>query len=383
MSDVPPSDTIEVEIEFGDEIEIEFDDEIEIDLSDIVSEVSANVSEALLAVEPTREPRAEPARALPAEAGRGEAVFTQPPPQATQAPAAQPARPAVPSPAQSSAHAHEAQALPPQFAELVERSKDAGLRALAASTFVRILKSLEALKAVEGALTLQKVITVGGLFGGVRVQATSLLAHLTETVVQGDGLDEEFREVIDGIRFVVAHEMGKVFSYEFRGLTSEGPSSHTRAELTRAWGLLHNCMQQTAITLARTLDPVVTGQQLFEDYRDKTENSLTLYRELQLLLQKVKTAQKANGILLKHSLVRHLEHFREETMHFLMYKDWGEFGRYVDEVKRAFEEMEDFDCVLHGFAQYLSTLIHHVGMREVLNVRQGQTPAAAAETGRA
>jgi hypothetical protein len=53
-------------------------------------------------------------------------------------------------------------------------------------------------------------------------------------------------------------------------------------------------------------------------------------------------------------------------MHFLMYKDWGEFGRYVDDVKRAFEEMEEFESVLHEFSQYLRTLIHHVGMREAL-----------------
>ena len=96
---------------------------------------------------------------------------------------------------------------------------------------------------------------------------------------------------------------------------------------------------------------------------------------MQLLLQKVKTAQKANGILLKHSLVRHLEHFREETMHFLMYKDWGAFGRYVDDVKRAFEEMEEFDGVLHEFSQYLRTLIHHVGMRESLRDVQAHDAA--------
>ena len=87
---------------------------------------------------------------------------------------------------------------------------------------------------------------------------------------------------------------------------------------------------------------------------------------LHTLLQKVSTAERSSGILLKHSLVRHLEHFREETMHFLMYKDWGEFGRYVDDVKRAFEEMEEFENVLHEFSQYLRTLIHHVGMREAL-----------------
>jgi hypothetical protein len=129
---------------------------------------------------------------------------------------------------------------------------------------------------------------------------------------------------------------------------------------------LHNCLQQTAITLAQNFDPGATGPQLFEDYRSKVENSFTLYRELEGLLRKGEGAQRSNGILLKHSLIRHMEHFREEVMHFLMYKDWGEFGRYVDDVKRAFEEMEEFEVVLHGFAQYLETLIHHVGMREVL-----------------
>ena len=35
-------------------------------------------------------------------------------------------------------------------------------------------------------------------------------------------------------------------------------------------------------------------------------------------------------------------------------------------MKRAFEEMEEFENVLHEFSQYLRTLIHHVSMREAL-----------------
>jgi hypothetical protein len=348
LSDLPPSDIFEVEL----------------DLDDLIPEATSPAEPVCTAeaeATPTPQaallPQAEPAALLVASSAASPAL----------PPAATPATPPRPLPE-----------LPLPFAEIVAKVSDGRVRALSTSILVRIMKSLEALRAVEEALTRQKVLTVGALFAGVRAQATSLLSYLTEAVVRGESFDEEFREVLDGIRFVMAHEMGKVFSYEFPGLINEGPSKFTRAELTRAWGLLHNCLQQTAITLARTIEPSATGQQLFEDYRSKTENSLTLYREMQLLMQKVKTAQKANGILLKHSLVRHLEHFREETMHFLMYKDWGEFGRFVDDVKRAFEEMEDFDCVLHGFAQYLSTLIHHVGMREVLNVRQAQSPATAA-----
>jgi hypothetical protein len=354
VSDAPTPDTLEVTLDDVLDDALEF----EIDLDELVYETLTDTDFACAPPAPRDEPLRPPQDETPPTTPAPQSAIPSPPPTPAPDPAPQ-------------APTHE---LPPPFDVIVSKVRDERARALVTSTFARIMKSLGGLRAVEAALTRQKVVAVGALFGGVRAQATSLLSHLTEAVVRGDGLDEEFREVLDGIRFVVAHEMGKVFSYEFPNLTSDGPSTFTRAELTRAWGLLHNCLQQTAITLARSVDPSVTGQELFEEYRSKTENSLTLYRELQALLKKVKTAEKSNGILLKHALVRRLEHFREETMHFLMYKDWGEFGRFVDEVQRAFEEMEDFECVLHGFAQYLSTLIHHVGMREVLHLRR-ETPA--------
>lgn len=255
--------------------------------------------------------------------------------------------------------------LPDTFAEIVSGRVPGDLRELIGSTFARLLKTLNTLAAIERALTQPRDVRVGLLFDDVRTQSASLLAQVTEAVSGRTRLPHRVHEVLDGIRFVIGHELTKVFRREFPGLADEA-RPYTRADLSRAWGLLHNCLQQTAITLAQAFKPGVTGEQLFEDYRSKVENSFTLYRELQELLQKVSNAEGSSGILLKHSLVRHLEHFRDETMHFLMYKDWGAFGRYVDDVKRAFEEMEDFEDVLHEFSQYLRTLIHHVGMREAL-----------------
>jgi hypothetical protein len=281
-----------------------------------------------------------------------------------------PAPPAPPSaeaaaPAGPAAHAPTTHNIPAPFAEIVESLGTAELRELIGSTFERLLRTLDTLGVIERALTQPRAVRVGLLFEEVRAQSVALLSQVTEAVSGGARLPRRAREVLDGMRFVIGHELSKVFRHEFPGLTDE-TRPYTRADLSRAWGLLHNCLQQTAITLAQAFKSGVTGEHLFEDYRSKVENSFTLYRELHALLQKVSTAERSTGILLKHALVRHLEHFREETMHFLMYKDWGEFGRYVDDVKRAFEEMEEFEAVLHEFSQYLSTLIHHVGMREAL-----------------
>jgi hypothetical protein len=235
---------------------------------------------------------------------------------------------------------------------------------------------LDTLAVMEKALSRPQAVKVGALFEDVRAQAGSLLAHVNMTL-SGGGLEPHVREALDGVRFVIGHEMTKVFRQEFPGINTASRVDFSRADLTRAWGLLQNCLQQTAIALAQSFAPAVTGEQLFEDYRRKVEDSFTLYSELTGLLHRVRAAEGSSGILLKHTLVRHLEHFRDETMRFLMYKDWAEFARYVEKVSRAFEEMEEFDAVLHEFAQYLGTLIHHVGMREVLRDAVPRQPEAA------
>jgi hypothetical protein len=312
---------------------------------------------------PTRAPAPEPEfepNAAPA-----------PPPEATPAPES--AAPAPEAPQASPAHG-----LPRPFAEIISGRVPAHLRGTVGSTFARLLGTLDTLAVIERALTQPRAVRTGHLFEEVQSQSAALLAQVTEAVSGSAGLPSRVRDVLDGIRFVIGHELTKVFRHEFPGLT-DGSRPYSRADLSRAWGLLHNCLQQTAITLAQSFKPGVTGEQLFEDYRSKVENSYTLYRELHALLKAVSAAEGSTGILLKHSLVRHLEHFREETMHFLMYKDWGEFGRYVDDVKRAFEDMEEFEAVLHEFSQYLRTLIHHVGMRESLRGVQAYAPEAAGE----
>ncbi|HEX8189066.1 MAG TPA: hypothetical protein VF586_11985 [Pyrinomonadaceae bacterium] len=336
------------------------DDEfvVEIDLGEMDWPTPARWEDSpARATEPDFEPNATPSPQPGASPAPPAAAPPAPP--AVTRPAAEPAPPAQP------ARANPAHDLPPAFAEIVSGRVPGDLRELVGSIMAQLLQTLDTLAVIERALTQPRAVRTGLLFEEVRSQSASLLSQVTEAVSGGARLPRRVHDVLDGMRFVIGHELTKVFRHEFAGLAEE-TRPYTRADLSRAWGLLHNCLQQTAITLAQAFKPGVTGEQLFEDYRTKVENSCTLYRELHALLQKVSAAEGSSGILLKHSLVRHLEHFREETMHFLMYKDWGEFGRYVDDVKRAFEEMEEFESVLHEFSQYLHTLIHHVGMREAL-----------------
>ena len=359
MKDVPPNDDLEVEIDLE-----------ELYWSYPSPRTDASPTPADM---PTSDPpAAEASHPATTTAVVAKVTETTTPIKAMQAPSAEAAAPEAETRARSPKSSFH-----PAIAEIISHVKPAPLRELVGSTFARLLRVLDTLGIIEKALTRPQVVKVSFLFEDVRSQTTSLLAHINEAVSDDARLDSNLRDVLDGMRFVIGHELTKVFRQEFAGINADAGAAYTRADLSRAWGLLQNCLQQTAITFAQAFSPSVTGPQLFDDYKSKVENSFTLYRELTVLRQKVRAAERSNGILLKHSLVRHMEYFRDETMQFLMYKDWSEFNRYVDDVKRAFEEMEEFEHVLHEFSQYLATLIHHVGMREVL--RKGAQPAGAPE----
>src|SRR5947209_3606902 len=155
--------------------------------------------------------------------------------------------PATP-PAAAEVSAPQPPILPPAFDEIVCRVEPPAVRDLVGSTFVRLLRVLDTLGNIEKALTRPSAVKVGFLFEDVKARSVALLSHVTEAVSGDPRLDPRLREVLDGMRFVIGHELTKVFQREFPRLTDDRRQpGYTRADLSRAWGLLHNCFQQTAI----------------------------------------------------------------------------------------------------------------------------------------
>jgi hypothetical protein len=161
--------------------------------------------------------------------------------------------------------------------------------------------------------------------------------------------------------------MHRVYDIEAKGLDGPGGVQFSRSALTRAYGLLQNCFQQSVITLTQVFNPTLDGGELFEEYKARGEQSLILRKELMMLLQKVRGITNESGVLQTLNVINNLKRFRLEAMHFLMYRDWEEFEAFVDEIITTYDEAGDLHCVLDRFTPYLETLINHVNMRTVLN----------------
>ncbi len=272
--------------------------------------------------------------------------------------------------------------MPTQIGVLVRNIEPPTLRTLVSPVFNDLARLLGYMELVESVLAADDSLQKTGIIFRLVYEKTLALVRLLEAAAGRAGRlgEEGVHESLDGMGFAIAHELRRVFREEAPKLNDSQHGPPSRAELVRAHGLLHNCFQQSIITLAQTFDASLDGAQLFEDYRRRVQQSLILYGELLSLLQKVRDAGASAGLLPKHSLATHLKHFREETMHLLMYKDWTEFEEFVGEVMRTYDEPEEFGPVLHQFASYLATLLRHVGMRDVLRSRHapnagGRVPA--------
>lgn len=211
---------------------------------------------------------------------------------------------------------------------------------------------------------LRRTVTI---FKAIHNRALSLIDKINALAAQARPQQEALSEALEGTGFALKHELRRVFE---GGTLSQSVPTHTpfsRAELTRAYGLLNNCFQQSTITLVQVFDPTLNGNVLFEDHKLKQEQSITLYRELTLLLHKIRRVESGAGILQKLYFINSLKQFQGETMHYLMHRDWAEFEGFVNEIVKTFDEAGDLAPIFHRFSGYLETLLNHVSMRAVLN----------------
>jgi hypothetical protein len=150
--------------------------------------------------------------------------------------------------------------------------------------------------------------------------------------------------------------------------------------------VLTNCLQQSTITLAVTLDPKLRDVRLFNNSDTRYRQSLQLWQDLQGLLESIDDFEEQSGESTLSTLMAGIEKFRSESMGLLMHADWPEFEDFCERIKLSKTDLQQLGPVIHQFRCYVVTLLGQVRMRAVLAdvfpVRlgeddndQGQTPS--------
>lgn len=256
--------------------------------------------------------------------------------------------------------------LPAPLAALVAGAGPAPLRASLERAFGDLTRLLAGASLIDSRLledcTPAEALS---LFARFEQEAWSLLEFLRDEAARAEGRNASLYDALDGICYALRHELRRVFEDELTGLETLRNPSSVKVQLAHANDLLRNCIEQTTVTLAQVFDPSLDGPVIFDNYRDRLEQSLALCKELWVLVQRVRRARRERDRASIVAFVEGLKKFRHTSMHYLMYKDWHGFEAHVRRVLGT-KDAGELAPVLEEFDAYLEALLGHVRRRAVL-----------------
>ncbi|HZH32993.1 MAG TPA: hypothetical protein VEY11_19650 [Pyrinomonadaceae bacterium] len=254
----------------------------------------------------------------------------------------------------------------PEILELTARIAPDTLAADMSSIFSQLTRLLEQLRVIETLLRHDAPLKLSlPIFTLVHEETRALVEFIEKRAIRTEEIDGRVFDALDSTGYAVGVELSRVFGCELGGLVSlrQSPAIYTKVE--NAHGLLRDSFQQTLVALIQVFDPALDVSLFLNFFHTRREQSLTLRRDLWMLLQHVLQAEKDRDRRPLAPLLERLDTFREESLRFLMYRDWEPFERFVAELIAARGAVE-LTPVLHRFGTYLEALFGQVNMRTVL-----------------
>jgi len=254
----------------------------------------------------------------------------------------------------------------PAIAALVKRVPHEGLRQDLAKIFLELFRLLRYLDFIERDLGCDRPLKHSLLvFSLVNSELRQLFDFIETRICRHPEVSQQCIETLDSTIFAMSQEIKKVFSHELVGLVYLRHAPPIFAKVENSHGLLKNSLQQSIVQISQAFDPGFDGKQLFATYTTRLEQSRQLLQEIAMLLQNVKEFEDVADHEGFQPLLRNFEDFRQKSLKYLMFKDWEEFERFMEEVE-ASKTRETLRFALHKFRIFMEALLGEVSKRSVL-----------------
>ncbi|MFQ3580699.1 hypothetical protein J8C06_04345 [Chloracidobacterium validum] len=199
----------------------------------------------------------------------------------------------------------------------------------------------------------------------VRAEAEALIEFIETRPMRLPNLLPDVTDAFDATVYALEMELQKIYGRELVGFAElhQAPPIYARTE--NAHGLLRDCFQQSLVALAVVFDPAFDGAAAFDMFQTKLEQSLHLRDDIWRLLCHLRRFESRPDKTAVAPLIERITLFRDTSLRFLMYKDWDEYDRFLDEVQSA-RNLEELLKTIHLLSTFLETLLGQINMRAVL-----------------
>jgi hypothetical protein len=232
--------------------------------------------------------------------------------------------------------------------------------------FSDLLRLLECLSLIESHLRqVDAADETFALFQLIHDEARGLVKFIRTDALNSPALSEELIDALDGITFVINHDLQRVFETQSGDSPADNTSHLILSRMHRAHDVLTNCLQQSTISLAVLFDSSLVGAKLFDNSDMRYRQSLQLCQDLLTLRQVVEDVDEDAHQQKLEDLTSGINRFRNESMECLMYADWPQFESFCERIFVSLSDRQALIPILNQFQCYLETLLGQVRMRAV------------------
>jgi hypothetical protein len=252
------------------------------------------------------------------------------------------------------------------IATLIKSLHHEGLRQDLAKVFLELFRLLRYLEFIEKDLRQDRPLKHSLLvFSLVNSELRMLFDFIETRICKQPEISQECVDALDATIFALSQEIKKVFSHELVGLVYLRHAPPIFAKVENSHGMLKNSLQQSIVQISQAFDPSFDGSQVFSSYVTRLEQSRQLLREISLLLEALRHFEDVADHETLSALRKNFENFREPSLKHLMFKDWEEYEKFLDEIAGS-KTREMLRFALHRFRVFMEALHGEVSKRSVL-----------------
>jgi hypothetical protein len=189
--------------------------------------------------------------------------------------------------------------------------------------------------------------------------------------------DEDFRAFLDVISRQFSMESKRVFDQELREIFRNRSPQYLKGRIENSQGILRNLSEQCIVQLVQFFDPGISGNDIFDTFITKLEQSLRLREDI-LVLSRFMTLMEEEGSKeeLTHvfdSMRNFMLYFQSFTFKLLRHDDYEDFVSFFNKVlnfDRNEVKGKDFGKMMDKIRQFrifTETCLGQISSRAELN----------------
>lgn len=197
--------------------------------------------------------------------------------------------------------------------------------------------------------------------------------------VSGSIKDEGLLTLFRAIGYQFAMESKRVYEQELREIFRNRSTSYIKAKIENSHGILKNLTEQSIIQTVQFFAPSVKGEDIFESFITKLEQSLRLRDDVIILHRFLELLEGSKSMKERQrvfdAMINYMLYFQSFTFRLLRYEDYEGFSAFFDKVLSAGRDLKEKNIQnlldeVHRFRIFVETCIRQISNRAELSNSQ-------------